>query len=90
MGDAAQALGVGPQVIDQVRETTSDLVISAMNFLGVPYRRGGESAETGFDCSGFTRHVFENSVGRLLPRRSRDQAMLGDLQIGRASCRERV
>lgn len=79
MGDAAQALGVGPQVIDQVRETTSDLVISAMNFLGVPYRRGGESAETGFDCSGFTRHVFENSVGRLLPRRSRDQAMLGDL-----------
>lgn len=79
VGGAVQALGVGPQVIDQVRETTSDLVISAMNFLGVPYRRGGESAETGFDCSGFTRHVFENSVGRLLPRRSRDQAMLGDL-----------
>lgn len=85
VGDAVQALGtlgtlgVGPQVFDQVRETASDLVISAMNFLGVPYRRGGESAETGFDCSGFTRHVFENSVGRLLPRRSRDQALLGDL-----------
>lgn len=52
----------------------SDLVLGAMNFLGVPYRRGGESAEDGFDCSGFTRHVFERSVGLVLPRRSVEQA----------------
>lgn len=52
----------------------SDLVLGAMNFLGVPYRRGGESAEDGFDCSGFTRHVFEHSVGLVLPRRSAEQA----------------
>ncbi|MEX8493210.1 C40 family peptidase [Sphaerotilus sp.] len=57
-----------------VRETASDLVLSAMNFLGVRYRFGGTSEETGFDCSGFTRHVFENSVGLLLPRRSSEQA----------------
>jgi cell wall-associated NlpC family hydrolase len=69
----------GERVLDRVRNTTSDLVLSAMNFLGVPYRRGGTSEETGFDCSGFTRHVFENSIGRLLPRRSRDQALSADL-----------
>jgi cell wall-associated NlpC family hydrolase len=40
----------------------------------VPYRRGGQSEETGFDCSGFTRHVFENSVGLILPRRAIEQA----------------
>ena len=57
-----------------VRETASELVLSAMNFLGVRYRFGGTSEETGFDCSGFTRHVFENSVGLLLPRRSSEQA----------------
>lgn len=67
--------GAAPgEALQQIRDTASDLVLSAMNFLGVPYRRGGTSAENGFDCSGFTRHVFENSVGLLLPRRSRDQA----------------
>jgi NlpC/P60 family len=73
-GVLAVAKGNGTPLIDQVRDTASDLVMSAMNFLGVPYRRGGTSADSGFDCSGFTRHVFENSVGLLLPRRSRDQA----------------
>ncbi len=57
-----------------VRETASELILSAMNFLGVRYRFGGTSEETGFDCSGFTRHVFENSIGLLLPRRSVEQA----------------
>lgn len=62
----------------------SDLVLSAMNFLGVPYRRGGESAQDGFDCSGFTRHVFEHSVGLVLPRRSVEQARApGWLEIER-------
>ena len=66
------------ELAQQVRNTAtdlaSDLVLSAMNFLGVPYRRGGTSEETGFDCSGFTRHVFENSVGLILPRRASEQA----------------
>ncbi len=61
-------------VMQQVRDTASDLVLSAMNFLGVRYRRGGSSAEQGFDCSGFTRYVFENSVGLVLPRRADQQA----------------
>lgn len=60
--------------VRQVRETASELVMTAMNFLGVPYRRGGNSADQGFDCSGFTRHVFEHSIGLVLPRRSIDQA----------------
>lgn len=47
---------------------TSDLVVSAMGFLGVPYRRGGNSAETGFDCSGFVRAMYEQTVGLILPR----------------------
>jgi cell wall-associated NlpC family hydrolase len=50
-----------------------DMVLSAMNFLGVPYRRGGNTP-TGFDCSGFTRHVFERSLGLVLPRRADQQA----------------
>ena len=64
--------------IDQVRQTVqnkaSELVVNAMGFLGVPYRRGGNTAESGFDCSGFVRAMYEQSVGQLLPRRAEQQA----------------
>ncbi|MBV8123206.1 MAG: C40 family peptidase [Burkholderiaceae bacterium] len=68
----------GP-LLNRVRNTASDLVMSAMNFLGVPYRRGGNSIEGGFDCSGFTRHIFEMSVGMVLPHRADEQAHLSSL-----------
>jgi cell wall-associated NlpC family hydrolase len=50
------------------------LVVNAMGFLGVPYRRGGTTQESGFDCSGFVRAMFEQTVGLILPRRASDQA----------------
>ena len=64
--------------IDQVRQSVSnkasELVVNAMGFLGVPYRRGGNTAETGFDCSGFVRAIYEQSIGLVLPRRAEQQA----------------
>jgi cell wall-associated NlpC family hydrolase len=59
---------------DALSGRASDLVGHAMGFLGVPYRYGGTSLETGVDCSGFVRAVFEQSVGKLLPRRASEQA----------------
>ena len=68
---------LGDQV-DQVRhsmgEKASELVVHAMGFLGVPYKRGGNSAETGFDCSGFVRATYEQTIGLVLPRRASEQA----------------
>jgi cell wall-associated NlpC family hydrolase len=57
----------------------SDMVLTAMNFLGVRYRRGGTSVDHGFDCSGFTRHVVEMSLGLVLPRRVDEQATAAGL-----------
>ncbi len=57
-----------------VADKASDLVGNAMGFLGVRYKRGGNSAETGFDCSGFVRAIYEQTVGLLLPRRADQQA----------------
>ncbi|MDC2861710.1 MULTISPECIES: C40 family peptidase [Delftia] len=57
-----------------VAEKTSDLVVTAMGFIGVPYRRGGNSAETGFDCSGFVRAIYSETLGKVLPRRADQQA----------------
>ena len=62
------------KVMRQAGDMASDLVLAAMNFLGVPYRRGGNSADEGFDCSGFTRHIFESRIGLVLPRRADQQA----------------
>jgi cell wall-associated NlpC family hydrolase len=62
------------QVRERITDTTSELVVTAMGFLGVPYRRGGNSAETGFDCSGFVKAIYEQTVGLVLPRRANEQA----------------
>ncbi|AYQ29810.1 MULTISPECIES: C40 family peptidase [unclassified Polaromonas] len=61
-------------VRQNVSNKASELVVNAMGFLGVPYKRGGNTAETGFDCSGFVRAIYEQSVGLLLPRRAEQQA----------------
>ena len=68
------AAGESHTMVNRARDLASEMVMSAMHFLGVPYRRGGGNADEGFDCSGFTRHVFENSLGLLLPRRADQQA----------------
>jgi cell wall-associated NlpC family hydrolase len=53
----------------------SGLVVTAMGFLGVPYRRGGNSVDAGgFDCSGFVKAIYEQTVGLVLPRRANEQA----------------
>jgi cell wall-associated NlpC family hydrolase len=62
------------QARESVGDRASSLVVNAMGFLGVPYRFGGNTAETGFDCSGFVRAVYEKSVGKVLPRRADEQA----------------
>ena len=64
--------------IDQVRhnvsQTASDLVMNAMGLLGVPYKWGGNTTETGFDCSGLVVSVYQQSIGLLLPRKAEQQA----------------
>ncbi len=52
----------------------ADLVVTSLGFLGVPYQRGGNTVESGFDCSGFVKSMFEQTVGLILPRRAEQQA----------------
>ena len=62
------------QAGQSVSQSASQLVLHAMSFMGVPYARGGTSAETGFDCSGFVLTMYEQSLGKVLPRRAAEQA----------------
>lgn len=68
-------------------ELRRELVATARRFLGAPYCWGGESAESGFDCSGLTMVTYRLN-GLNLPRNSRSQFKAGrwvakkDLQPG--------
>lgn len=62
------------EVGSKVEAKASELVVNAMAFLGVPYKRGGTSFETGFDCSGFVKAIYEQTAGLMLPRRAEQQA----------------
>ncbi len=58
-------------------EQMNDLVIYAMSLADTPYRYGGNSANSGFDCSGFVGHVYRQTLGVSLPRTSRDISRVG-------------
>jgi hypothetical protein len=54
-----------------------EMLDTALSYLGVPYRFGGASPRTGFDCSGLVNHVFRQAFGLSLPRTAREIARNG-------------
>ena len=55
-----------------------ELVLRALSLVGVPYKYGGQSPDTGFDCSGLVHYVFNEVWGVALPRRSQDMSRVGN------------
>ena len=53
------------------------LVSRAMQYLGTPYRYGGISPSTGFDCSGFVYYLYGAVFGQRIPRMPHDMAREG-------------
>jgi cell wall-associated NlpC family hydrolase len=60
--------------ISALVEKRSELVLSALSLLGVNYKFGGNSPDTGLDCSGLVRLVFNQTMGLVLPRRSEEMS----------------
>jgi len=54
-----------------------ELVFQALAVAGVPYKRGGESPEAGFDCSGLVAHVYREAFGIELPHNALAQSRIG-------------
>jgi cell wall-associated NlpC family hydrolase len=54
-----------------------ELTSYARSLVGVPYKYGGNSPDSGFDCSGFVGHVFRHTLGIKLPRSSVEISHVG-------------
>ncbi|MFX1736944.1 C40 family peptidase [Paraburkholderia sp. A1RI_3L] len=55
-----------------------DVVVGALNMIGVRYRWGGTTPDSGLDCSGFVRYVFQDTLGLALPRRAEEMSRVGE------------
>jgi cell wall-associated NlpC family hydrolase len=49
----------------------------ARSLIGTPYKYGGSSPDTGFDCSGFVGDVFRHTAGVRLPRTTSEISKTG-------------
>lgn len=68
----------GLSKLQELQQRASDLTITAMEFLGIRYKRGGNTPENGLDCSGFVRLVFKDAVGAELPRTAAEISRVGE------------
>ncbi len=57
--------------------SSREVIPYAKSLIGTPYHYGGESPRTGFDCSGFVRHVYFHTRGVELPRSAHAMSAVG-------------
>lgn len=58
-------------------DSDNALVSEALTYLGIRYRFGGNSPDTGFDCSGLVSYTAQRSLGLKLPRNAAEIAQHG-------------
>jgi cell wall-associated NlpC family hydrolase len=54
------------------------LTSTALELIGIRYKWGGATPETGLDCSGLVQFVFQQATGVTLPRSAKEMSRLGD------------
>ncbi|WP_179705085.1 C40 family peptidase [Paraburkholderia bryophila] len=55
-----------------------EISIQAMGLVGIPYRWGGNTPDSGFDCSGLVRYVIARAASVNLPRTTADMSGRGE------------
>ena len=74
-----------PVVTPDDPERANAVLMRAIGLVGTPYRWGGNTPESGFDCSGLVNYVFRDMADLRLPRTSRELATVQGPKI-QAEC----
>ena len=75
--ELAAAEEAAARAAEEAASARQNLVDYALQFVGGPYRAGGNDPRTGVDCSGFVRYVMQNGAGISMNRSSGSQATQG-------------
>ena len=75
---AAPSSGRARAFLSGMAGKAGDVVVGALNMIGVRYRWGGNTPDSGLDCSGFVRYVFQDTLGLSLPRRAEEMSRVGE------------
>jgi cell wall-associated NlpC family hydrolase len=66
-----------PSFVSSSIDTAQETLNYALSLVGIKYKFGGKTPETGMDCSGFVSHVFNQAANMLLPHNARAISMFG-------------
>jgi len=86
--DVSETPSTPMEKLQSFTDRASELAMQAMGLVGINYKRGGNTPESGLDCSGFVRYVFKEAWGSNLPRTAAELSHVGkpvdakDLQPG--------
>ena len=75
---AASASSAVKTVASTAWQSAQDLSVFALGLIGINYKWGGTTPETGLDCSGLVRYVFQQVTGVTLPRTAKEMSRVGD------------
>jgi cell wall-associated NlpC family hydrolase len=66
-----------PDFDKEVSAGLEDISIAAIGLVGVPYRYGGNTPKSGFDCSGLIGYVYKNAANKQMPRTTDEIGKVG-------------
>ncbi|WP_375738941.1 C40 family peptidase [Pseudomonas boanensis] len=62
--------------VQQFSPVAEDVLFRALGLVGTPYRWGGNTPDSGFDCSGLIGFVYRDAAGISLPRSTREMIVM--------------
>ena len=67
---------------EETSPVAADVLFRALGLVGTPYRWGGNTPDSGFDCSGLIKYVYNDAAGISLPRTTREMIVMRAQSIG--------